>query len=201
MPLLAEGLRELLEPAEDVHVVWSGAEGDDASRHLDDNCAELVVIGIGSQLPSSVRRLLDSGEIGGNGAHARLPVICVIPGDAKSADILIDYGNRITVMSADATPEELQDAVHEIRDGRPHISVNHAAPAKRSGEPSSAVTFTGRERDVLRLLALGLSTIEMAQRLGVSSNTVRTHVRHLTRKLGVHNRLQATAMASARGLL
>lgn len=61
--------------------------------------------------------------------------------------------------------------------------------------------LTGRERDVLRLLARGASTGEMAGELGISATTVRNHIQHLLEKLKAHNRLQAVSVALRHGLV
>lgn len=61
--------------------------------------------------------------------------------------------------------------------------------------------LTPREIEVLRLLATGLGTRAIVKRLGISKATVRNHVENLLRKLGVHSRLQAVALARRSGLL
>lgn len=61
--------------------------------------------------------------------------------------------------------------------------------------------LTGREREVLRLLTRGDSTDEMALELGVSTNTVRTHVQHVLHKLGVNGRGKAVHLALAMDLV
>jgi LuxR family maltose regulon positive regulatory protein len=61
--------------------------------------------------------------------------------------------------------------------------------------------LTERERAVLRLLAAGRSNTEMAAELFVEQSTVKTHLIHLYRKLGVHSRTQTVARARALGLL
>ena len=61
--------------------------------------------------------------------------------------------------------------------------------------------LTRREREVLRLLASGFSTRSMAERLGVSSYTVRNHLRNIFTKIEVHSRVQATVFAWRHGLL
>ena len=58
-----------------------------------------------------------------------------------------------------------------------------------------------RETDVLRLLALGHSNYEIAERLVIAENTVKMHIKHLYDKLDVHNRVQAIQRARALGLL
>lgn len=65
----------------------------------------------------------------------------------------------------------------------------------------SARGVTEREREVVRLLAQGRSTAQIAALLGISPRTIRNHVQNILCKLHVHSRLEAVASASARGLL
>ena len=58
------------------------------------------------------------------------------------------------------------------------------------------VNLTSREREILGLLQAGASGDEIARRLYISRRTVETHVQNLIRKLGVHSRLQAVALAA-----
>jgi LuxR family maltose regulon positive regulatory protein len=62
-------------------------------------------------------------------------------------------------------------------------------------------SLTERELEVLRLLAAGRSNADMAAELFVEQSTVKTHLIHLYRKLGVHSRTQTVARARALGLL
>jgi DNA-binding CsgD family transcriptional regulator len=62
-------------------------------------------------------------------------------------------------------------------------------------------TLTPREVEVLRLLAGGASTDQIAELLNISRETVRNHVRSILRKLGVHSRLEAIAVARGEGML
>ena len=68
-------------------------------------------------------------------------------------------------------------------------------PAELRQESSMLAQMTRRERDVLRLLVRGASTQEMVNALGISANTVRTHIQHVLDKLGAHNRVQAATRA------
>jgi DNA-binding CsgD family transcriptional regulator len=63
------------------------------------------------------------------------------------------------------------------------------------------IRLTGRERDVLELLAEGLRLEVIGERLGIGLETVRTHVRHAAERLGAANRTQAVAIAIRRGLI
>ncbi len=73
------------------------------------------------------------------------------------------------------------------------------APVERAGPPGSDIT--GRERDVLRLLAAGDSNAEIARQLGITVNTVERHVSNIYRKIGARGRADATAYALRRGLV
>jgi DNA-binding NarL/FixJ family response regulator len=73
-----------------------------------------------------------------------------------------------------------------------------AAPAVAAPDPLDALT--GREREVLQCMVDGLSRAEIAVRLRVSANTVRTHTQNLLAKLGVHSTLESVALALRHGL-
>lgn len=74
-----------------------------------------------------------------------------------------------------------------------------APPAVMAAEGEAALSE--REREVLQALAMGYSVAEIAERLGVSANTVSTHVKRCYRKLQVHSKMQAVTEARRRGLL
>jgi two-component system nitrate/nitrite response regulator NarL len=71
----------------------------------------------------------------------------------------------------------------------------------RDERKPSAASLTGRERDVLRLLADGLDQRRIAAELFLSPKTVATHIQHILAKLGVHSRAQAVAVAHRDGLV
>ena len=108
-----------------------------------------------------------------------------------------DYGDEELTLARRIQPLLVllarNDAVLEER--RPGATV-----VRRSVSVSDA-DLTGRELAVLALLAEGLTAEAIGRRLGVSRHTVRKHLEHLYRKLGVGDRLVAVREARARGLL
>ena len=69
-------------------------------------------------------------------------------------------------------------------------------------QPSTSIrNLTPRQAEVLRHLSAGCSTAQIAHLMGISSETVRNHIRHLLRALGAHSRLEAVALAYRDGLL
>ncbi len=91
----------------------------------------------------------------------------------------------------------------------PRLPVPTHAPAAGSVSPSGErgaarpawMLLTERERQVLRLVAAGCSNRDAARVLGISQHTVRAHLRSISQKLGVQNRLQAVALAFHAGLI
>ena len=107
-------------------------------------------------------------------------------------------------LTKDLSPEALQRAVRGIRSGDLAMSRSMAADViqhlatttnRPTGAPSldEVAGISAREREVLALLAEGLTDREIGERLGISPRTVETHVGSLLSKLGVRNRAQAAA--------
>lgn len=86
-------------------------------------------------------------------------------------------------------------------DRLPAPSAPPAHPPQRPTVSVFAPGLTSRERQVLRLLIEGASNKDMAKRLAIRSNTVRTHVQNLLAKLRVHTRLEAVTLAIRAGML
>lgn len=90
------------------------------------------------------------------------------------------------------------ETLARLADGRP---ARRLVPLPRPPQRGPVPDLTDREREVLRLVADGASTTEMRRRLGVSEHTVRSHVRNLMAKLGVHSRVEAVHRAHQHGLV
>jgi len=82
-------------------------------------------------------------------------------------------------------------ADERIRPSGPSISPSHEIP----------VTLTPRELEILQLIAAGLSNKAIQESLMLSKNTVRTHIKNLYSKLGVHSRTEAIQQARENGLI
>ena len=94
--------------------------------------------------------------------------------------------------------DELVDAIREINAGRRYLPKGVAA---RLSENAAGIRLTRREDELLALLGKGLRNREMGQVLGVSEDTVKTHLKSLFRKLDVSDRAEAVREALRRGFI
>jgi DNA-binding NarL/FixJ family response regulator len=110
----------------------------------------------------------------------------------------------------DASPEDIVAAIRTVARGDalldPAVTASviaqfAALPGPREDLKAQADELTAREREVLGLMATGLSNAEIAGELVVSEGTVKTHVGHVLRKLGLRDRIQAVIFGYESGLL
>jgi two-component system NarL family response regulator len=94
--------------------------------------------------------------------------------------------------------EEMLNAIREVHSGNRYLPRNVTVRLRERAEP---VRLTQRENDILAMLGKGFSNKELAKILGLSSDTVKTHVKNLFRKLNVSDRAEAVREAIHRGFL
>jgi DNA-binding NarL/FixJ family response regulator len=95
------------------------------------------------------------------------------------------------------TSEEAGIALRHVLEGRAVMPAGWQAASLRSEPQGPLAALSVREREVLDLAATGMSNGEIAKRLMISANTVKFHLRTVYARLGVHNRIQATAARRA----
>ncbi|MBI2704576.1 MAG: response regulator transcription factor [Actinobacteria bacterium] len=105
-------------------------------------------------------------------------------------------------ISKTAGVAEMVDAIRRANAGEAVFTVAELSRAvrrlRRSGGPTE---LSDRELDVLRLMASGASTADLASELYISVHTVRSHVRHILEKLGAHSKLEAVSIALREGII
>ncbi len=128
---------------------------------------------------------------------------------ASPATLAMFQGAADGYILKDATPGELLDAVRTVAAGKPYLQGSiirrlfGAVPleTEQNEETIIATPLTPREVDILRLMATSHTNREIATQLFVSEETVRTHVKHILRKLAQPDRTQAVIAAVRAGLL
>ena len=204
--LVRAGFRKLLESEPGVEVVGEAADGHDAVEKGRWLRPDLILMDIRMPLLDGIeatRRLTADG-----GDAMRVLILTTFGLDDYVYDAL--RAGASGFMLKDAPPEELLAAVEIVANGDALI----APPVTRAvieefvrRSPSSAKAasdldeLTAREREVLELLARGLSNAEIASRLVVSDGTVKTHVAHVLSKLDLRDRVQAVILAYETGIV
>jgi DNA-binding NarL/FixJ family response regulator len=112
----------------------------------------------------------------------------------------VDAGARGFVLK-EAPLTELLRAVHAVAEGGTYVDAVLAATLASAHATGKLAELTERERDVLRLLADGLTYDEIGKRLFIASATVRTHVQKAMGRLDANSRTQAVAMALRQSLI
>jgi DNA-binding NarL/FixJ family response regulator len=137
---------------------------------------------------------------------ADLPIPTILLSDPTDSALIhsaLSSGIRGAI-SWDATPQEIESAVHAINAGL--VVTTPAAIAELLQDPQVfaeelAEPLSGRELQVLDLLAEGLSNKLLAHRLNISEHTVKTHVASIFAKLGASSRTEAVSQAIRKGLV
>lgn len=195
-PIVADGFGALLAAPDEVEIVAVCYTARDVARAVARIPVDVIVAGIVPDDAEVARRIL--ARLGPRAAAERPRLVGVVSGDQDVADLL--GGSSITTVSSRVRPETLREVVLCPFPGRiwtlsPQLVRPPAAPLA-TGSATRADLLTERERDVLAGIEGGLSTKEIATRLGITTNTVRTHAQRLMSKLDVHSRLQAAAYAA-----
>lgn len=107
------------------------------------------------------------------------------------------------VVPTSASLPTLADAVRRAHAGQPVFSPEDLTKLlhQMRSEPAVGADLTSREREVLQLLAEGVSTEALAEQLFISKHTARSHVRNILGKLGAHSKLEAVSIALRAGLV
>jgi two-component system, NarL family, nitrate/nitrite response regulator NarL len=101
-------------------------------------------------------------------------------------------------LSKNRTVGQIADVLHSVASGRPAFDPD---PWTAAPDPGTLFVLTPREKEVLRRIAAGQHTQQMAREMEIADSTLRTYVKHLFAKLGVHSRIEAAAVASRTNIL
>ena len=204
-PLLASAIARVLDSEDDMTVVGIARRGDQAAEMAAGEKPSVVLMDF--TLPDS------TGPAAAATIRSAVPEAAIVfhsADDSESALLdAIDAG-ATAYLTKKATADQIVEAVRRASVGEVLIPValfakaiarQRRAVTERLAHEKMVAEFTPRELDVLRLLAEGLDTATIAERLGIASHTVEWHVRHLIEKLGVHSKLQAVIAAARLGLI
>lgn len=197
--LVREGTRRILEREADLEVVGEAADGEEAVALAERLAPDVAVIDIGMPRLNGIeatRRIKEE--------HPEIGVLVLTVHDDDPYVYAILEAGAAGYLLKDVRGSELVDAVRSVRAGE---AVLHPAIARKvlsrfraaGGADEGGVPLTGREVEVLRLAARGLSNKQIGARLGLSARTVQVHLGRIFRKLRVASRTEAVIHGLRRG--
>ena len=200
--LMRQGLHSILDREEHVEVVGEAASGRAAVELARTLLPDVVVMDVAMKDLNGIdatRRI-----------RAECPDVKVLAlsshSDSRYVSAILDAGACGYVLKANAY-DDLRRALEAARQGKSYLcpDVTEAvvgASLRGTGRPtdSAHASLSPREREVLQLLAEGLTSPQIGKRLFVATTTVDTHRRNLMRKLGIHSVADLTKYAIREGL-
>ena len=207
-PLVRTGFKMILDAEPDMAVIGEAGDGADAVRQTRDLRPDIVVMDIRMPVCDGIAATAQIAAAG----HARVLILTTFHVDEHVVNAL--RAGASGFLLKDVHADRLLEAIRVVHAGNaivdPAVTRRlldqfvHRLPAPGSNDGAAGQErhdgTTGREREVLALVAQGLSNAEIAAELVVTETTVKTHVHHLLTKLGARDRVQLVVLAYETGL-
>jgi DNA-binding NarL/FixJ family response regulator len=191
-PVVRQGLAVLLDVQDDIELVGEASDGPTAVRMTLQHTPDVLLLDL--KLPG-----LDGigvlAELRARGSRSR--VLVLTSGTGPTGPGLALQAGAAGFLYKDVDPDALVRAIRSVHDGHTVLAPGAAGlvAARPGGDSRGIAALTGREREVLSLVADGRSNREIARLLTVSEKTVKTHMSAILAKLGVADRTQAALLA------
>jgi two-component system response regulator NreC len=194
--VVRSALRMLLEDEPDMEVVAEAGDAEAATRYVRGHRPKVLILDINMPGGSGLAAIPD---IRSESPETQI-VMLTMQGETASAREALQAG-VLGYISKDAASEELVTAVRMAAQGRTYLQPELGARLAAEPDTVSPDDLSDREIEVLRLIALGHTNNEIAERLYLSVRTVESHRAHIQQKLGLASRSELVRYAIDRGLV
>jgi DNA-binding NarL/FixJ family response regulator len=205
-PLVRAGLRVLFESESDIAVAGEAANGEEAvslARHVRPDVALMDIRMPALDGLEATRQIAADEQL----AAVKVLILTTFESDEYVFEAL--RAGASGFLLKDAEPVELLQAVRVIADGEALLSpsvtrrliTRFTAPPEQHRSPAQLDSLTEREREIMALVAKGLSNDQIAELLTISPATAKTHVSRAMVKLGTRDRAQLVVLAYQSGLV
>ena len=191
--LLRTGVANIINQERDLHVIAEAANGLEAIQAFERHRPDVTLLDLRMPVMEGVEAVRHIRELD---PSAKVIVLTTYDADEDIARAL-KAGAKAYVLK-DISADALITCIHDVLAGKTYLA---PAAAAKLAEGVTRVQLTPRELTTLRLMADGKSNKEIANDLGISERTVKTHLGHLFEKLGVTSRTEAVKVATRRGLV
>ena len=189
-PIVRSGIRDMLDQADGLEVVGEAASGTEALQVVEEKQPDVLLLDV--EMPE-----LSGVEVAQQLQEASSPVRLLALSsydDQEYVRGLLESGAS-GYLTKENAPELIVEAVRAVAQGEVRWFV------RPSPSPDGTPDLTGREEDVLRLMARGHSNERVAEELHLAESTVRKHATNVYRKLGVDSAREAIAWAWQNGIM
>lgn len=195
--VVRQGLRMVLELYPDLEVVGEASNGEEALRMARRLEPDVVLMDLLMPVMGGIEA---TGEIRRELPNTEVVALTSVLEDASVAGAI--RAGAIGYLLKNTEADELRQALRAAAAGQVHLAPEAAARLMREvRSPESPETLTGRETEVLKLLARGKADKQIARELFIGESTVKSHVHSLLSKLNVRSRTQAALYAVRVGLV
>jgi DNA-binding NarL/FixJ family response regulator len=205
--MVRQGLRVILESEPDITVLAEAGDGREAVSLVRSHSPDVALLDIRMPVLDGLHA---AREVIGLGLGTKVLILTTFGADEYVYEAL--RAGASGFLLKDAPAEQLIVAVRSVAAGDALIDpaitrrlitrfTLAARPAADGRVPPALTALTARELDVLRLVARGMSNVEIARALVVEENTVKTHVSRMLMKLNLRDRVQAVVLAYETGFV
>ncbi len=192
-PLLRKGIAALVNAESDMKLVAEAATGVEAIKQFKDHRPDITLMDLQMPEMSGIEAMIAIRE---EFPEARVIVLTTYVGDTQVVRAL-KAGARGYLLKAKVN-QELLDTIRDVHAGQRRITPDIAADV---AEHTGKEALSGRETEVLRLIAAGNANKEVAARLSIGEDTVKRHVTNILAKLEANDRTHAVTIALKRGII
>jgi DNA-binding NarL/FixJ family response regulator len=192
-PLLREGIAALVNNQPDMVLVGEASTGAEAIQQFAQHTPDVTLLDLRLPDMSGIDVLI---AIRSEFPEARVVMLTTFEGDVEVQRAL-QAGARGYLLK-NMPPVELLDVIRQVHEGKKRIPPEIASQLI---EHLSDEGLTERDVEVLREVAGGNRNREIAERLFISEETVKVHIKHIMEKLGAADRTQAVAIGVRRGII
>lgn len=201
--MVRSGLRLILESEPDIEVIAEAENGEEATKVARREKPDVVLMDVRMPIMDGLQATKEITE-----ANPEIRVIVLTTFDLDDYVYGALRAGAGGFLLKDAESDQLIDAIRVIASGDAIIapSITRRLISEFASRPEMIVNegleqLTEREVEVLRLVAKGMSNVEIGEELFVSETTVKTHVSHILTKLQLRDRVQAVVAAYESGLI
>src|SRR5215475_9557734 len=192
-PLLREGITTVIKNQPDMNVVAEASTAREAIKLFRQHQPDVTLMDLRLPDMSGIDAMI---AIRTEFPEARIIMLTTFEGAAEVQRAL-QAGARAYMLKS-MPPKELVEVIRQVHAGKKRIPAEVAATL---AEHLSDEALTSREVEVLQLVAAGSRNRDIAERLFISEETVKVHIKHIMEKLGANDRTQAVSISVRRGII